>query len=224
MTTATVTGSLPEIIRNEEGLYEGNLIEYFRILFFKARNLNAPYHNLRHMLHVFYMCHEAIRYMASLGGDYRFSERGARNLLIAALFHDFDHTARSGSDDLNIEYAIRALKANILEEDRDSFEDIAQLIRLTQYPYTILHEDLSELGLVIRDADMSQALNPAWIQQVVFGLAYEWGKTPHEVLRMQGGFHKNLRFYSIWGQHEFPQEVIDAKAKEAEELLTILEK
>jgi len=31
-----ISGDLPKIIRNEENLYEGNLIYYFQVLFFKA--------------------------------------------------------------------------------------------------------------------------------------------------------------------------------------------
>lgn len=65
MLTSELTGDLPEIIGNEENLYEGKLILYFRILFCNSTNLKNPYHNFRH----------------------------TRNLLIAALFHDFDHTA-----------------------------------------------------------------------------------------------------------------------------------
>jgi len=34
---------------NEENLYEGNLIYYFQVLFFMAKNLYNPYHNFRHM-------------------------------------------------------------------------------------------------------------------------------------------------------------------------------
>ena len=44
MLTSEITGDLPEIIGNEENLYEGNLIFYFRILFYKSTNLKNPYH------------------------------------------------------------------------------------------------------------------------------------------------------------------------------------
>jgi len=45
MLTSEITGDLPEIIGNEENLYEGNLILYFRILFYNSNNLRNPYHN-----------------------------------------------------------------------------------------------------------------------------------------------------------------------------------
>jgi hypothetical protein len=219
-TTAAVTGTIPAIIRNDAGLYEGDLCEYFRILFSKARNLRAPYHNARHMLHVLYMCHEAVCYYSRIGlpihpGD-------ARNLLIAAMFHDFDHTARGGNDDLNIQFALRGLEAHILKEDAPYLDMIKMIISLTQYPYKVETRDIDILGQILRDADMSQAMSSAWIQQVVFGLAEEWGKPAMEVLRMQVGFHRGLVFYTAWGKSMFTQEMINSKIAEAEELVAIL--
>jgi hypothetical protein len=52
MLTSELTGDLPEIIGNEENLYEGNLILYFCILFYNSTNLENPYHNFRHTLPV----------------------------------------------------------------------------------------------------------------------------------------------------------------------------
>src|SRR5204862_7878525 len=37
-----IAGDLPKIIGNEENLYEGNLIYYFQVLFFRANNLYNP--------------------------------------------------------------------------------------------------------------------------------------------------------------------------------------
>ena len=60
MLTSEITGDLPEIIGNEENLYEGNLTLYFRILFYNSNNLNNPYHNFRHTLHVLWLCSESM--------------------------------------------------------------------------------------------------------------------------------------------------------------------
>ena len=54
---ATEIGDIPEIIGNGRGLYEGDLAGYFRVPIFHATNLTRPYHNLRHMLHVTWLCH-----------------------------------------------------------------------------------------------------------------------------------------------------------------------
>src|ERR1700747_1685621 len=53
------TGDSPEITGNDRGLYEGALTGYFRALIFHATNLPRPYHNLRHMLHVTWLCYQA---------------------------------------------------------------------------------------------------------------------------------------------------------------------
>jgi hypothetical protein len=62
MLVSKVTRDIPKIINNESRLYEGDLMFYFRTLFFRSNNLYNPYHNFRHMLHVLWLCHEACRY------------------------------------------------------------------------------------------------------------------------------------------------------------------
>jgi hypothetical protein len=74
---------------------------------------------------------------------------------------------------LNIEVAIAALRRHILPEDRDALPEIEALIRATAFPYKDAGSSLGLAGQILRDADLSQALNPSWIQQVVFGLAEE---------------------------------------------------
>jgi len=78
-------------------------------------------------------------------------------------------------------------------------------------------------GQILRDADLSQALSPAWIQQTVFGLAAEWGKSPLEALKAEEVFHSNLKFCTVWAKNKFPNDAIQKKAVEARELLELLE-
>jgi len=205
------------IIRNDEVLYEGNLVDYFRSIFFHAQNLRNPYHNFRHMLSVLCRCYEACVYYGE-----ELSLRQRRNLLIAALFHDLDHSGQMGNDDLNIEKAVRALKKYIIFMDERWFVKIERLVRCTEYPYKIDSRDLDLMGQILRDADLAQALEMAWIQQVVFGLSQEWNKTPLEVLSRQARFHKDLVFVTEWGQQRFPQSLVDTKVSEAEEILALL--
>lgn len=211
-------GSIAQVVRNDEGLYEGNLVHYFRVIFFNAQNIRHPYHNLRHMLHVFWLCYEACKFYGEA-----LTPRQIRRLLIAALFHDFDHSGQAGNDDLNLERAVRGLRKNVAPEDVGDLPNIESLMWVTEYPYKTRSEDLELLGNILRDADVSQALSVAWIQQVIVGLAAEWGKTPLEVLRMQGGFHKGLVFNTEWARQRFPQAVVDQKIQEAQELLELLE-
>ena len=145
-----------------------------------------------------------------------------RNLLIASLFHDFDHSGTMGDDDLNIIKAIRGLEKHIVLADKSSLEEIKGIIRATQYPYDVASDKLNLSGQIIRDADLSQAFSVAWIQQVIFGLAAEWGKKPIEVLGSQTPFLKSLRLHTKWAQIQFPQETIDGKIQEVQELLELL--
>ena len=223
MPVSKVTGDLPRIIANEERLYEGELTLYFRILFFKSRNLHNPYHNFRHMLHVLWLCHKACRYYRN-----KLTPRQMRDLLIAALFHDFDHPGHPhpGEDDpdrINILIAIAGLRRHIMPADRPFLPEIETLIEATHYPYKIGSDKLDLLGQIIRDADLAEALSPAWIQQVVIGLAQEWEVQPLDVLRAQGAFLAGLPFHTRWARQLFPRELIQAKAEEAEQLLRLLE-
>jgi hypothetical protein len=223
MLVADVTGDLPEIIGNEERVYEGDLSAYFRILFFESSNLNNPYHNFRHTLHVVWLCHKACRYYQE-----QLSPRQMRNLLIAALFHDFDHPGHPhrGEEDpdrINIDIAIAGLRRYIMPSDHLCLPEIEALIEATHYPYKIGSDALDLLGRIIRDADLAQALSPVWIQQVVIGLAEEWGVKPLEVLRAQVSFLAALRFNTGWAHQLFPPEMVQAKVKEAEQLLRLLQ-
>ena len=222
MLASDVTGDLPELIRNKEGLYEGDLTLYFQTIFFKSKNLNNPYHNFRHTLHVLWLCHKACRYYQS-----SLTPLQMRNLLVAALFHDFDHPGHShpgekDPDRINIQIAIAGLRRYISPGDRASLPEIEALIELTHYPYVVGSDELGLLGQIIRDADLAQALSPVWIQQVVLGLAQEWEVKPLEVLRMQSSFLAGLSFYTRWARQLFPQELVQAKIDEAEELLQLL--
>jgi len=223
MLVSEVTGDLPKIIGNEEHLYEGDLTFYFRTLFFRSRNLHNPYHNLRHMLHVLWLCYKACRYYQN-----ELTPRQMRNLLIAALFHDFDHPGHPhpGEDDpdrINIPIAIAGLRRYIMPTDRPFLPEIEALIEVTHYPHKVASDKLDLQGRIIRDADLAQALSPAWIQQVVIGLAQEWRVQPLHVLRSQASFLTGLSFSTRWARQLFPQALIHAKTEEAEQLLRLLQ-
>ena len=218
-----VAGDLPSIVGNDERLYDGDLVYYLRVLFFNAGNLTNPYHNFRHMTHVTWLCYQACRYYKK-----KLTPRQMRALLIAALFHDFDHPGHphqgeKDPDRINIPIAITALRQYILPEDRDLQAEIERSIEATHYPYKVAAEQLDLAGKIIRDADLAQALSTAWIQQVVIGLAQEWRVKPLDVLRMQAGFMRALPFNTEWARRLFPPDLVQAKIDEAEKLLRYLE-
>jgi len=213
-----VAGTLPEIICNDSGRYEGDLRVYAKIVFNEAKNIRKPYHNFRHMFHVVWLCYQAIVFY----GD-RISKRNARNLLVAALFHDFDHSGKAGNDSENIELAIHGFNKHILAEDRPFQKDISFLIMATQYPHLEDPVFKDFLVQIIRDADLSQALSVAWFQQVVVGLATEWDKQEIEVLKGQVGFLAKLQFHTRWAREMFPQNSINEKIAETQDWIEILQ-
>lgn len=218
MKIADVQGDIPFILRNDANLYEGNLKHYFRLLC-KAKNVRRPYHNLRHMLHVTWLCYQASRFYRDT-----WTQRQMRNLLVAAIFHDFNHPgAQQGDDDLNIEKALRGLRQHITVEDRPYLAEIEAIIKATEYPYNVPTAELGIFEQVIREADSSQAFSVAWFQQVIVGLADEWEKTILDVIKMQRPFLSNLKFVTEWGKQMWPQDVINAKILESDGYREILE-
>lgn len=213
-----IRGSLPEIVRNDADLYEGDLVHYLQVVFNNASNLNNPYHNFRHMFHVLWLCHQACEFYTD-----ELTSRDKRNLLIAAVFHDFDHLGKADPDQRNIDRAIHGLRRHIAPEDVAHLATIEALIQATHYPYTVQSERLDLPARIIRDADLGQTLTAAWIQQVIFGLAAEWGKTPLELLEMQAPFLSKLKFSTDWGRSIFPKAYIEEKINEANELLSLLQ-
>jgi hypothetical protein len=213
-----VTGDLPQIVRNDANWYEGDLRHYFQLLFNTAANTHNPYHNFRHVTHVLYLCHDACVYYGQA-----LTKRQARNLLVAAIFHDWDHTGRTMNDMANIMLALSALDRHILEEDKPAQSEIVDLILATEWPHATKSSELGLMPRILRDADLCQTLNPVWIQQVVYGLSVEMRISPLEVLKMQEPFLKNMHFGTKWAQSLFPQHAIDAKIKEAKALLSLVD-
>ena len=216
--------NIPDVIENSAGLYEGNLVYYFKTIFGSAQNLSNRYHNFRHLFHVAWLCYNACFYYSNLNlsGSEIMSKRVMRNLMIAALFHDFDHSGHTGHDDHEITRAIHSLKKYIGEGDRDQLEEISAMIKATEFPHKPSTSELSLPSAILRDADMSQAMSKVWIQQIVFGLGTEMGLIPTKVLEMQEGFLTNLEFNTEWGRTLFSREEIEGKKKEVRRLLSFL--
>lgn len=187
--------TLLDIINNTSGTYTGDLRYYFKIIF-NAPNSTLPYHNFRHTCHVLYHSHQAIMYYGDL------STQNARNLLIAAMFHDYNHTGKSDiKDSENILLAIEGLRNHILEEDRNSLGDIIALIESTEYPHKEMDVTLSME--ILRDADQSQTFDIVWIQQIIFGLSQEKGISPIELLKKQIPYIQSIEMLSDWGKETF---------------------
>lgn len=207
------------IVENTEGLYEGTLEEYLQAMF-EATNVTNPYHNIRHGLHMARCVYLAARYHRA-----ELSPRQIRNLVIAGMMHDMNHSGRSkpGWDFLEIPRAIHAFGLCIMDEDLPYQEDICKLIRATQFPPP---EDVEETLLtdIMRDADMTQAYSVAWVLQVPIGLAKEWDMSVIDLFRGQQKFLAGVEWRTGWAKKTFTPEIVAAKIAEAEGWVRVLTK
>ena len=200
-----------DIVNNTKNKYDGNLLPYFKLIW-NATNVNMPYHNLRHMLHVMWATYNGALY-------YDIDPRTLRNMLIAALMHDYNHTGRTGDDTINIELAIRGFEENMLLEDVPYMNDIIFLIRATQFPHKEIEYSLP--AFILRDADVAYTLNDSWIHIVNIGLSQELNITAEKMLKFQETFLSGMKLYSEWGKKEY-SEKIKERIQEAKEMVNAI--
>lgn len=204
-----------DIVVNKEGLYPGDLKKYFRVIW-NAPNITLPYHNMQHMFAVTQSVYEACDF-------YDITGRQRRNMLIAAMFHDYDHTGLTGDDEINIKRAVEGLKKHILLEDNEYLLDIVSLILATQFPHKEYAEDFNVplSWHIIRDADITYTMMQDWITPVL-GLSQELKLTANAMLLGQVPFlQNNLKLSSEWGIRKY-EALIQERIKEVNLILEIL--
>lgn len=140
------------------------LEDYFKILITENKGNNNPYHNFYHTCCVIKNCY----FIAKSENIY---DKKIRLILIAATFHDFNHSGGKLSDDKNVKIAIDSFKKYTKESEADNFY-IENIIKSTQFPYN-KNDKLSISQKVIRDADILQRFEENWMQQYIFGLNKE---------------------------------------------------
>ena len=134
-----------------------------------------PYHSFSHSLWVLYNCYDICKYE---------KKDAPKELLIAALFHDFDHTGGFywlGSDDKNVIRAISRFNEcwnyGIIKDDVDK-PLVQRLIFITEYPHreitkmegeiTTQADDIFQfLTNALRDADMLQTMRDTQLHDLV---------------------------------------------------------
>lgn len=202
-----------EIVTNTNNTYKGDLIHYFNNVM-NSPNVHMPYHNLRHSLHVLWEAYDGGVHMGLNGEEFRC-------LLIAALYHDFDHTgSRSdGGDIVNINRAIAAIERDILDDDLFNLSNIIRYIKATEYPYKEIELDLP--SKIVRDADMSQTFSNVWIQSILFDLGSELNMSYSDMLRFQIPFLKNIKFFTSWGESKF-RGLVATRLKEVDSFINVI--
>ncbi len=193
----TSKNTIFQVLNNSEEFYEGNLWYYFSVIF-KAPNVTNPYHNLRHLMYVMCMVYEGGMFMKY---HELFGKRNFRALLIAAMFHDYNHDGKMGNDEAEIERSIKNAKEYLLPVDHDLIEIVSNFIRATQFLYVECEKNMG--ADIIRDADMSQLFDDEWLQQIIFGLSREMSITAVQMLQLQLKFVPAMVFHTQWAEEVF---------------------
>lgn len=154
---------------------------------------NLPYHNFNHLLTV-------VRYTYGACRFYELPEKDEKEMLMAALFHDVNHSGGALKDDQNVKNAKETVIKfiNAFNLDIDPIE-VSRIIEATEYPYVIEPEDMDLKQQIIRDADLLQALEPNWIQQIIMGLSEEMNIPMEVMITGQKSFLMNAQFNTNWG-------------------------
>lgn len=212
--------TIPDIVENVEGLYAGDTLEEYLQAMFEASNVTNPYHNIRHGLHMARCVYLAARHHRD-----ELTPQGIRELVIAGMMHDMNHSGRSkpGKDFLEIPRAIDAFGMCIMDEDLPSQEAICDLIRATQFPPP---EGVANTlkNRIMQDADMTQAYSVAWVLQVPIGLAKEWDMSVIDLFKGQQKFLAGVTWKTGWAQKTFTPDIVAAKIAEAERFVKMLTK
>lgn len=126
----------------------------------------VPYHNLDHMLTV-------VKWCGRLSGMCELLPAEEKALILAAIFHDYDHTAGVADDAVNIERALKGLTefAEIHRIDEELLLAASANIRVTQFPFILAPQTISQK--IIRDADLLQSLEPDRQEVLIGGLRKE---------------------------------------------------
>jgi hypothetical protein len=154
---------------------------------------DLPYHNFNHLLTV-------VRYTYGACRFYELTEKEEKEMLLAALFHDVNHSGGKETDDVNVKVAKLTVLDFINDYDIDiDGDEVCRIIDATQYPYVIEPKDMDLKQQIIRDADLMQVFEYNWIQQNMMGLCSEMGITMDKMIPGQRQFLMSAQFNTNWG-------------------------
>lgn len=190
-----------------------NLDNYFNIILNYNKSNNAPYHNMYHLLCVMKNCF-------AIAKSEGYTNKEIRPLLIAALFHDFNHSMGKKKDSENVKEAIKEF-LKYSEESKEDNEKIVAIIEATEFPYVI--DKLNQEQKIIRDADLMQIFADNYFQQNILGLAEEFSSPLSKFLEGQTKFMDEVKFNTEYGKR-ISNKYLDDKKEDCEYLKQVLSK
>jgi hypothetical protein len=217
MKIALPYSNLIDAVENSLGVYPGDLRHYYGLFMVKATNLAHVYHGWTHTNRTMWLEFVSGVHYKRLG---LVTPLDIRKGMIKGLFHDWDHSSVTGNDDPEIAAAQAAVHKYLLPEDREFEAEIVGDIGATRFPY--LPTEMTLARQLLREIDITQALDETWMQITLKGLGGEMGKTVREMLAMQEPFLENFVKRGIttdWGKATFPETLIDNKIRQARQLI-----
>ena len=172
---------------------------------------SLPYHNFSHSLWV--------ANYAQMIYTHETNKKAPKELIIAALFHDFDHSGGFFKDDLeNIFRAVRGyiIWADSHREFDETFDNkVINLIRQTQYPH--LAPATSFEAACLRDADLLQNCNDTLFANFT-GIKQEmFREIPYpQYMDNTLKFLRSIEYKTTWGKL-FGKELLDTAINQLEQ-------
>jgi len=168
---------------------------------------DLPYHNNTHLYHMARIADQLL-----LTSNLYVGRKPEVALVLACLFHDFDHSGGKLSDRENIDRAIAGLRwfaeTGLGQKTRDrgiDFDEVEALIRVTEFPF--IHTPTTELERCIRDADVLYSFSTVGVAHVVGGLRKEIAVMtgnmiePKAFVEKQREFVNGLHLYTEPGRY-----------------------
>jgi predicted metal-dependent HD superfamily phosphohydrolase len=194
---------------------KNKLENYFRKFILYNNSNDLPYHNFFHTMCVMQNCF-LIAY------DLEMAELEIRALLIAAMFHDFNHSGGKLKDTENVKIAINGF-LTASEEDDDVNNLVVDIIRATEFPYVIPEDELTIYQKIIRDADLMQTFEKNYLQQNWIGLASEMNSNLILALENSEKFWSNVKFHTDFAKKQ-SEKYMPSRFEDVKFLLNILKK
>lgn len=186
--------------KNLEIIHSFSLWKEFEYVLNENSSNFLPYHNLNHILSVMEASYTLIN--AYIAAGEKFTEQQIRNLLIAALFHDFKHSGGKLNDTDNVKKAIDCFRKFVALNNNkyykyytvENITEVENIIQMTTYPYIKPIDEIGLRGKIIRDADLAQSARADFFISMV-GLMYEHKAELKTVVKNTIQFNKDNPFH-----------------------------
>lgn len=197
------------VIAEQLGLV--NYLQYF----FEHNKSTAEYHNNYHAICVALNCCEGALHQ-------KLSDSEVKTTVLAGIFHDFNHSGGTETDDKNIERAVRGLSSAYITQipeqlsgktktylTSDEFTQTIQTLAVTKYPYE--KSPVTIMQMIIRDADLMQPYeqDKLVLKKQYVGLHTEIERTyPMKFTEQefangqQAWLDQNVKWHSTWAKNK----------------------